>query len=152
MTHDPAHASGVRRLLRQLRIVENSGYLLHSQLPVTLASAQEPEPDLAIVRGREEDYQLRHPGPQDIAAIMEVADSSLTFDRTTKLRLYAGANIPTYWIVNLVDYQVEVYRDPQAAQSLYVSHTDYRAGQALTLKLGAGPDFTIAVTELLPNR
>ncbi len=85
MSHGPRHAFSVKRLQRLFREVEGRGYHLHSQLPVTLGGIQEPEPDLALVRGREEDYERRHPAAADLAAIMEVSDSSLTWDRTTKL-------------------------------------------------------------------
>ena len=81
----------MQRLQRPFRKVEDWGYHLHSQLPVTLGATQEPEPDLAIVRGRPEDYVDHHPQAADIVAIMEVADSSLAYDRTTKLAIYAGA-------------------------------------------------------------
>src|SRR5437016_5838388 len=70
-THYPAHAVSVTRLERQLRIAEQHGYYLRTQLPVTLSSTREPEPDLAVVRGSETDYPERHPGPGDIAAVGE---------------------------------------------------------------------------------
>src|SRR5205807_2445698 len=125
MSHGPRHAFSVKRLQRPFRQLEEHSYHLHSQLPVTLGGIQEPEPDLALVRGREQDYERRHPGPEDIVAIMEVSDSSLTLDRSTKQRLYASAAIPIYWIVNLVDNQIEVYGDPQTTEGKYLKRTDY---------------------------
>src|ERR1051326_2793140 len=119
MTHYPAHAVGVSRLARQWRLAENYGYYLRVQLPVTLSDRREPEPDLALVRGSEADYQNRHPGPGDIIAIGEVADSSLSFDRTTKQRLYASAGIATYWILNLVDNRLEALEEPRPADGVY---------------------------------
>jgi Uma2 family endonuclease len=150
MSHGPRHAFVVKRLQRPFRSVEEAGYHLHCQLPVTLGGIQEPEPDLAVVRGREEDYDQRHPGPADIAAIMEVAHSSLTLDRTTKQRLYANAGISIYWIVNLVENQIEVYENPQPSAGLYGRRTDYRPGQTVTLALGPGITVEVAVAEVLP--
>ena len=74
---------------------------LRAQLPVVLSRFQEPEPDIAILRGSIDHYFERHPRPSDILAIIEVTDHSLAYDRTTKLRLYAAAGIPRYRIVNI---------------------------------------------------
>lgn len=150
MSHGPRHASGVKRLQRPFRQLEEHGYHLHSQLPVTLSGTQEPEPDLAIVHGLAADFDRRLPEPADIAAIMEVSDSSLTFDRTTKQRLYAAAAIPIYWIVNLVDRQIEVYSDPKPADGIHATRTDYRPGQIVKLPLGMGVEVDITVAELIP--
>ena len=72
----------------------------------------EPEPDLCVVRGESDDYTDRHPGPGDIALIVEVAESSLSRDRGEKGENYGRAGIPVYWIVNLVDRRLEVYSNP----------------------------------------
>jgi hypothetical protein len=149
MSHGPRHASGVKRLQRIFRKVEEWGFHLQSQLPVTLGSTQEPEPDLAVVRGHEEDFLQQHPGPADISALMEVADSSLSYDRTTKQALYAGANIPLYWIINLADRQIEVYQDPQPFLGQYRQRTDYPAGQKVNLTLGPGWDIEVMVDEMV---
>jgi Uma2 family endonuclease len=150
MSHGPRHAFSVKRLQRPFRKVEEYGYHLHSQLPVTLGGIQEPEPDLAVVRGRDEDYDSRHPGPADIAAIIEVSDSSLTLDRTTKQRLYASAAIPVYWIVNLVESKIEVYEDPRPSEGKYNQRTDYVRGQCVPLTLGAGFDINVIVDDVVP--
>lgn len=150
MSHGPRHAYSVKRLQRPFRNVEERGYHLQSQLPVNLGGVQEPEPDLALVRGREEDYARRHPNAADLAAVMEVSDSSLTLDRTTKQRLYASAAIPVYWIVNLADEQIEVYEDPRPAEGAYGRRTDYRRGQSARLSLGPGLEIEVAVADVLP--
>ena len=72
----------------------------------------EPEPDLLIVRGKPGDYRIGYPGPDDVALIVEVSDSSLRIDRGDKLRAYARSGIVHYWIVNLVDRRIEAYSDP----------------------------------------
>jgi Uma2 family endonuclease len=151
MSHGPRHAFTVKRLQRPFREVEDAGFHVHSQLPVTLSGTQEPEPDLALVRGRDEDYGRRHPSPVDIAAIMEVSESSLTLDRTTKQRLYASAVIPIYLIVNLVENQIEVYDDPQPGSGKYGRRTDYRPGQSIALALGPDLNIDVAVADVLPT-
>jgi hypothetical protein len=72
----------------------------------------QPEPDLVIVRGDPRERMRRHPGPHDVGLVVEVADTSLEFDRTDKSRAYARARIPCYWIVNLIDQQIEVLSEP----------------------------------------
>ncbi len=79
-------------------------------MPVALDEESAPEPDLAVVAGRRADYQVRHPARPVL--VVEVSDSSLRFDREDKGSLYARARVPEYWIVNLIDRVVEVYRDP----------------------------------------
>jgi Uma2 family endonuclease len=80
--------------------------------PIRIPDFDEPEPDLALVRGSIDAYRTHHPGPRDVELIVEVAESSLKRDRTRKLAIYARAGIPSYWIVNLVSDQVEVYTEP----------------------------------------
>ncbi|MEO0825630.1 MAG: Uma2 family endonuclease [Cyanobacteria bacterium J06635_15] len=83
------------------------------QLPVTLTPDSEPEPDFAIVRIDANLYRDRHPGPEDIYLIIEVADSTLRRDRKYKAPMYAKAGILEYWVVDLKGSQVIVYRHPQ---------------------------------------
>ena len=78
----------------------------------------EPEPDLSVVRGESDDYTDHHPGPADIALVVEVADSSLSRDRGEKRDNYARAGIPVYWIVNLVGRQLEVSSNPTGGATL----------------------------------
>ena len=88
---------------------------MRTQLPVSLDDESEPEPDLVVVPGRPGDY--RHAHPERPALAIEVADSSLHFDRRHKGSLYARAGIEDYWVVNLVDPALEIYRDPSPAPS-----------------------------------
>ncbi len=152
MAHGPRHALSVKRLERMLRPVEDWGYHLHVQLPVTLATIQEPEPDLAVVGGRPEDYQARHPGPGDILALMEVSDSTLDYDRTTKQRVYAAAGIRQYWIVNLPDHCLEVYEQPVPAEGRYAAKMDYQSGQVLRLVVSPTQQLEVPVSQVLPPR
>jgi len=94
----------------------------------------------------------RHPGPQDIALLVEVSNTTLPRDRTVKARVYARAGVAVYWIINLVDRQIEVYSEPTgpAPQPAYGRRTDYRPGQAVPLVIGGTQVGQIAVNELLP--
>ena len=124
--------------------------VLPPQSVVTTAES-EPEPDIAVVRGHELDYMSRHPGPAELALVVEVSASSLPRDRLEKVRIFARAAIPVYWIINLVNRRVEVYTDPTGPDSgpVYRTRHDYRAGDLVPFvvngrELGPIPD------ELLP--
>lgn len=152
MVHSPRHASVVSRLQRIDRYVEAAGYHVRTQLPVTLSSVQQPEPDAAVVHGTPDAFAERHPGPSEIAAVMEVADSSVEYDRTTKQRLYASANIPQYWIVNVPEGHVELYDLPAPANGRYGRRRDFKPGEALELLLGSGHVVSLPVGEILVFR
>lgn len=148
MTYGHRHALLLRRLMRLLwDWTEAEGCYLQIQLPVTLNEFSVPEPDLSIVKGTEEDYTERHPGPDDLPLVIEVADSSVSTDRSTKQRLYAAAGIPVYWIVNIPDAQVEVYEQPDAASGKYLRPMIYRVGQTVRFSL-ADQTIEIDVTRL----
>src|SRR5207248_8317422 len=106
------HATGVEMAGDALRAALPAGWIVRGQNPVSLDDESVPEPDIAVVRGSRADY--RHAHPTRPALIIEVAETSLRFDRIEKGSLYARAGIADYWIVNLVDRVVEVYRDPGA--------------------------------------
>ncbi len=107
-----AHESCLTRLLRVLPPLLGQRATLRCQSPITLAVDGEPEPDFAIVQNREDDYESAHPTPAETILVIEVADSSLEYDRTVKLSLYAEARIPHYWLFNVVDRILEVYTEP----------------------------------------
>jgi Uma2 family endonuclease len=104
------HAAAVGMAGDALRTALPPGWTVRLQDPLALDDESVPEPDVAVVPGRHADY--RHAHPARAALIIEVAESSLAFDRTMKGSLYARAGIADYWIVNLEDRVVEVYRDP----------------------------------------
>jgi Uma2 family endonuclease len=114
-------AKGIRHtvctcnLFKQLLVLVGGLSDVQSQDPITLANNSEPEPDIVIARLREDNYVNSHPAPTDIILIIEVADSTLNFDRNTKLPLYAAAGINEYWIVNLVDDRLEIYTQPEGS-------------------------------------
>ena len=104
------HSAAVTAVDYALRAALPPGWIVRTQQPLLLDDESEPEPDLAVVPGRPGDYRDAH--PERPALAIEVAHSSLYFDREHKGSLYARAGIEDYWIVNLVDRVVEIYRDP----------------------------------------
>lgn len=127
------HAGTVKRLLRFLSNALTDQYLIGAQDPIDLGEYSEPEPDLSILKYREDTYINSHPGATDILLLIEVADSSLEKDRTVKLPLYAQADIPETWIVNLKDKQIEVYGGPK--DGTYHKQSIYQMGDILTHEL-----------------
>jgi Uma2 family endonuclease len=91
------------------------GWHVRKEDPLVVSEWSKPESDLAVVRGEVADYDRRDVTAADIAMVVEIADSSLSADQDDMARVYAASGIPAYWIVNLVDHQVEVYSDPRAA-------------------------------------
>jgi Uma2 family endonuclease len=151
MSRDPVHDAAVEIALALLQGRMPAGWRVRPQCATTTTDS-EPEPDLAVVRGEPRDYVTRHPGPRDIAVLVEVANTTLQSDRTVKARVYARAGIAVYWIVNLIDRQIEVYSDPSGAvpQPAYKKRTDYVLGQAVPLVIGGTQVDSIPVKELLP--
>lgn len=146
----PRHTSAVGQLDFHLRAVAAHGFLCRNQSALTLGPTQEPEPDLAVVRGPRQHYFHRHPGPAETIVVVEVADASLSYDRTTKYAVYAAAAVPVYWIVNLVDEAVEIHSDPLPEERRYRTRSVARAGETLTLDLGPGQSLSIAVADIIP--
>ncbi len=148
ITHNPAHAVCLSRLLNVMVVVQGLGFHLRCQLPVALLPTRAPEPDLAIIRGAPEDYRGRHPGPNDIVAVFEVADSSLDYDRA-KQRLYASAGIPIYWIANLIDNLIEAYQRPNITTEKYDVHIDYKMADVIELYLRNNSSIPIRVDDII---
>ncbi len=114
------HTVATRNLFKQLLNLIGDRADVQSQDPITLPNNTEPEPDLVIARLREDNYINSHPTPAEIILVIEVADSTLNLDRNTKAPLYAAAGISEYWIVNLVENRLEIYRQPQG--SIYTNN------------------------------
>lgn len=137
MTVGPRHAKIIKLLVKTLNaLLRSEDIYVQSQLPITLPDQSEPEPDIALILGDEsEDDLLRHPEPPAVCLVIEVAESSLNWDQTGKLRMYAQANIPEYWIVNLQASTFEVYRDPQPDLQAYAQCTTIQPGEQVAFQL-----------------
>lgn len=112
----PRHGSVVGRIDALLQQLLHNSAIVFVQNPVSLSPSSEPEPDLAIVKPRDDFYAESHPSPEDVFLLIEVADATLDKDRTVKAALYAEAGILYYWIVNLPEQQLEVYAQPGKGQ------------------------------------
>ncbi|OGK80285.1 MAG: hypothetical protein A2X52_06050 [Candidatus Rokubacteria bacterium GWC2_70_16] len=146
-----SHFTTVGLVDDSLRAAFGPGWVVRAQGPLALDDESEPEPDVAVVPGCRRDYLHGHPGLPVLA--VEIAESSLAFDRRDKGSLYARAGLGDYWIVNLVDGCVEVYRE--RAQDVtapygwrYASVTMLRPGETVS-PLGA-PGARVPVADLLP--
>ena len=124
-----------------------AGWSARLEQPVRIPAYDEPEPDVSVVRGSRSDYKHRIPEPTDIALLVEVSESTLSGDRGKKLPAYARAGIPVYWIVNLVNRQVEVYSGPVAGS--YPSPTIYASGQQVPIVIDGQQLQPIAVDDIL---
>jgi Uma2 family endonuclease len=150
-SRNPPHDAAIQKIMKRLFRILPPDWELRIQSAITL-SRSEPEPDLAVVRGDATRYLVNHPGPADIGLVIEVADSTLNADRIDKGRIYAEATIAYYWIVNLVDKQIEVYTHPSGATATpsFAHRQDYRMGDDVPLLLDANVVSNVPVRELLP--
>lgn len=151
MPHDPIHDGTIQLVEDALRGVLPSGWCVRVQSALTL-SKSEPEPDVAVARGDKRTYLGRHPGAADVGLVIEVSNTSLDSDRDDKIPLYARDGIPVYWIVNLIDRQVEVYEQPSGTSPSpsYGSHRTFKPGDAVPIVLGGTGVGGIPVADLLP--
>jgi Uma2 family endonuclease len=151
MSRNPPHDSAIRILSKYLERLLPPGWDFRVQSAITLSDS-EPEPDLAVVRGDFRSYGTHHPHAADVGLVVEVSESSLAWDRTEKTRIYARAGIETYWIINLVDRQVEVYTGPTgtSASPGYARRDDVPVGGSVSLVLDGVVLAALAVSELLP--
>jgi Uma2 family endonuclease len=151
MSRNPPHDGTIQLVEHGLKPALPSGWCLRLQSAITLSDS-EPEPDGAVVRGNARTYLARHPGAVDIGLLIEVSDSTLPGDRLDKGRIYARASVPIYWIINLVDRQIEVYEDPTGPvpNPEYVRKTIYHLNDSIPLVLDGNTVAAFAVQDLLP--
>jgi Uma2 family endonuclease len=148
MGKNPSHVWSVDATEMCLQSLLPAGWLIRQESPVRIPEFDEPEPDLALVKGTREDYKTRHPDPGDIGLLVEVAESSLDRDRGEKLQAYARGGIPVYWIVNLIDEWIEVYTDPATAG--YRTRQNYPRGTETPVVLDGIERGRVRVDDLLP--
>lgn len=144
------HGSGLERIARVVERAFGPKYWVRTQQPLNLSLDSSPEPDVYVVTGSPDDYSDH---PRRAALVIEVSDTTLAFDRGRKASLYARGRVADYWIVNLLDHQLEVYRAPVSdkTQQLgfrYGSRTILNAGN--TISPLAKPKVEIQVRKLLP--
>jgi len=146
----PPHFTVLNRAADRLALVFSTGFHVRRQGPVDLGPHSEPEPDVAVVAGSWEDFAQAH--PTIVALILEVSDSTFRSDRRRKGSLYAKAGIQDYWIANLVQWQLEIYRDlqPDATARYGFSYAN-RTIHALTDEVVAlaAPETRILVADLM---
>jgi Uma2 family endonuclease len=141
-----AHVVSLQLLADVLRQQLGNAALIRTQDPVVLDDFSEPEPDLAIVKGSILDYTDRHPLPADIYLVVEVANSTLKYDCEVKDKLYAQAGIPEYWVINLQDRQVHVFREPTPAGY----HQQFLLTELQSISALAFPAIAFPITSILP--
>jgi Uma2 family endonuclease len=149
MTQNPPHMIADTLCGEELARVIPAGWQVLASKPIRLpGQGSMPEPDRCVVRGSVRDYRAGHPEPADIALVIEVSDATLADDRAYGARLYGPARTPVYWIINLIDCQVEVHTNPGPVG--YASRTDYRPGQVVPVVIDGRQVGVIAVDDILP--
>lgn len=126
------HAAHVKRINRLLSKTLGDQACIGVQDPIQIGETSEPEPDISVLHFREDYYIEKHPVPSQIFFLIEVSSSTVHFDKKIKSRLYASADIPEYWIINLEEEQIEVYQNPNGNRYMY--EKIYRRGDDIYLK------------------
>ena len=148
-----AHSTFNRRLIRELSNLIGNRATLQSQDPVVISTDSEPEPDIAILKNRDDDYLNSHPRPEDILLLIEIADSSLKYDQEVKLPLYAQAGVLDYWIFNLNDNCLEYYREPlQNSQGKFGYRKKIIFLPNETVNLPCFPDLILDLSKVFPKK
>ncbi len=142
----PRHAGEVNRLTHLLITTFGTRAVVQVQNPVRLDDLSEPQPDIALLRRRHDFYDSRHARPADVLALIEVAETSLAYDRGKKLKAYACRGIADYWIVDLHGARIVVHRKPSAAG--YAAEFSVSRGASLAFE--SFPDDSLLVDDLLP--
>jgi Uma2 family endonuclease len=153
MPQNVPHTVGVRLTEDVLRTAFSSGFDVRPALPLAVADDSEPEPDLAVVRGNPRELMRTGQHPSTAVLVVEISDSTLAYDPREKARISARAGIPEYWIVNMRDRVLEVYREPVVDvndPSTAHFHSRQILHQGDTIVPLAAPAARVAVADLLP--
>ena len=135
------HAACVKLLSRTLNRQVGDEAIVSTQDPIQLGEYSEPQPDVALLRFREDFYRNAHPTPSDVLLVIEVAETTVEYDRNTKVLLYAGAGIPEALIFNLPDEQLEYYADPEGG--IYRTTRILKRGEHLESSRLSGVTFDV---------
>jgi Uma2 family endonuclease len=139
------HAACVDRLTELLSERLQRRAIIRVQSPIVLNDYSEPQPDVALLKRRDDFYERSLPTPEDVLLVVEVADTTLEYDRQIKVPLYARAEIAEVWVVNLLGEQVEVYAQP--ANGVYHSERQARRGETINSPAPLG--LTLSIDEIL---
>ena len=139
------HSAAVEKLNEILRDRLGKSVSLRNQQPVRFSDYNEPEPDLAVLKRREDFYSDQKPVPKDVLLLIEVSDATLKYDRDTKLTIYAEAEIPEVWIVNLPNDIVEIHQNPSVG--IYQLTKIFKRGEIIESEIL--PDLKLEVNEIL---
>ena len=140
------HNSGSDRFAYYFGQRNRGRFIIRSQGSVRISAGSEPQPDVALLRFRDDFYAHVQPGPDDILLVIEISNTSLAYDRNVKVNLYAQANMPETWIANLSDDCIETFTGP--GPDGYATHTIYRRGDCIAPS--TLPEVEFAVEDLLP--
>ncbi|MEG4292833.1 Uma2 family endonuclease [Microcoleus sp. C2C3] len=140
------HASATRRTANLLNNLLGNQAAVYTQDPIALDDNSEPEPDIAAVRIDPFDCATHHPTPSEVYLIIELADSSLTFDREIKAKAYARSGIADYWVLNVNERQLHVFREP--TENGYQS--EVILAETASISPIEFPAFSIAIQAMLP--
>ncbi|MEO6810051.1 MAG: Uma2 family endonuclease, partial [Isosphaeraceae bacterium] len=151
MVRNPPHVLSTKLITDALSRSLPAGWHVSKEDPAR-TSESAPEPDCMVLRGGPRDYGDRWPGPNDMALVVEVAESTLSRDRVVKQRIYARAAIPVFWLVNLIDRRIEVYSDPSGPNDApdYQTSRHYGPDEEIPLILDGLEIARFAVRDLLP--
>ena len=136
MAQTQAHAAAGINVTMTLPRFLPPGWCLSPENPVALGPKETPLPDFAVLRGRGNDYRSRRPVPANVGVLVELSMSSLRPDTGVRLTGYARANIPVYWVLNLIENVILVFERPVPTEGRYESMRTYAVGQAVPLRLG----------------
>jgi Uma2 family endonuclease len=144
----PPHVLATERLRRRLDRMVPEGYFVREEKPVRIPDFDEPRPDIAVVRGDPELYSTHHPGPADVALLIEVSRTSLDREKGKKLLNYGKSRIPVYWVINIVDRQIAVQKNP--GPDGYQAIDVFKPGQNVAVVTAGAHAGSIQVVDLLP--
>lgn len=138
------HAGTMAYLISVITSQLSKSAIINAQNPVILGQYSEPQPDLVVLKPRDDFYKNAHPTAEDVLLLLEISDTSLKFDREVKIPLYAKHNIQEFWLVNLMEKRLEVYRTPNVEKGLFQDIKILTNGPASPLSV----KFTLNIDEL----